>query len=245
MREWSDATLPVNAFLVEHPAGLCLVDAGQSVEASRPGYLPRWHPFLRTARFELERDDEVPAQVRRLGFDPEAVRWVVVTHLHTDHIGCLDAFPAAAIVVSETEWRRAEGIRGALRGYVPKQWPAGLKPRIVRLDGPPVGPFASSLDLVEDGSLALVPLPGHTPGQIGLLVRSGTAAALVGGDVAHDAEELCDAAPEIAAYCRSEGVVFLAAHDDGLPDVVEPTGLPPTGATLTGSSGVSRSYGAA
>jgi len=219
--EWSGETLPVNAFLIEHRAGLCLVDTGQSAEAAVPGYLPRWHPFLRTARFELAAGDEAVAQVRRLGFRPEQVRWIVLTHLHTDHVGGLAAFPSSEVVVSETEWRRAGGFRGQLIGYVPKQLPAGLAPRLVRLTEPGVGPFATSLALDDERSLNLVPLPGHTPGQIGLLAVGERRSALLGGDVAHNWRELQEAAPELAAYCSREHVSFLAAHEDDLPEVLD------------------------
>jgi N-acyl homoserine lactone hydrolase len=228
VQEWSDETLPVHAFLLEHPQGLCLVDVGQTAAAARPGYFPP-HPFFRLSRFELEPADEVAEQVRALGFDPADVGRVVLTHLHTDHVGGLAAFAHADVVVSETEWRHATGLAGALRGYLPTRWPRVL-PRLVRLDGPPVGPFASSHDLTGDGSLLLVPLPGHTPGQIGVL--AGGAALLV-GDAAHDALELEAAEPAIADYCRKQGILVLAAHDDGVPTAVEV----PLGETATAANG--------
>jgi N-acyl homoserine lactone hydrolase len=216
----------VNAFLIEHPEGLCLVDAGQSIAAAAPGYLPRWHPFIRIARFELEPQDVASTQVRRLGLRPEDVRWVVLTHLHTDHVGGVGDFPGSEIVVSRVEWNRAQGVRGKVIGYVPKQWPAGVVPSLVDLDGPSLGPFAATRDLVDDGSLCLVPLPGHTPGQIGVLVREGERAALVGGDVAHDRRELAEKEPALADYCRREGVELLLAHDDELPVTIDLAGRP-------------------
>src|SRR5438309_3253048 len=87
---WSDATLPVHAFLVEHPDGLVLFDAGQTARAAEPGWFPRWHPFFRLSRFELSGGDEVPAQLRSLEVDPSAIKRVVLSHLHTDHVGALD-----------------------------------------------------------------------------------------------------------------------------------------------------------
>ena len=60
---WSDETLPVHAFAVDHPDGVCLFDTGQTARASHGGYHPRWHPYLRLARFELEPEDEVASQL--------------------------------------------------------------------------------------------------------------------------------------------------------------------------------------
>ena len=204
---------PVNCFLVEHPAGLLLFDTGQSARAARPGYHQRWHPYLRLARFELESRDEAAAQVRRLGQDPARVRWVCLSHLHTDHVGGLAGFRGAEVLVAAGEWRRATGCSGRLRGYVPQHWPRGVEPTIIDLAGPPIGPFAGSYDVAGDGRLLVVPLPGHTPDHLGLLVRAEHTAWLLAGDAANEADELATAAPEIAEFCRREDVHVLTAHD--------------------------------
>jgi glyoxylase-like metal-dependent hydrolase (beta-lactamase superfamily II) len=171
---WSDETLPVHAFAVAHPEGVCLFDTGQSARASRAGYHPSWHPYLRLARFELEPEDEVAAQL-----DPHAVRWVVLSHLHTDHVGGLSAFAHAEVLVTRTEWERASGVSGRLRGYLPQHWPSGLVPRLVDFSGSPAGPFLASYDIAGDRRLLMVPLAGHTPGHAGLLVDGET---LLAGD---------------------------------------------------------------
>jgi glyoxylase-like metal-dependent hydrolase (beta-lactamase superfamily II) len=209
---WSADTLPVNAFAVEHTAGLCLFDTGQSAAAARPGHLPRWHPFLRLARFELGPEDEAPAQLRRAGLDPAATRWVVLSHLHTDHAGGIGMFPDAEVLVSATEWRRATGIGGRLRGYTPGHWPA-LEPTLLDLSGPPVGPFSGSHDLAGDGTLLVVPTPGHTPGHVSLLVDTGSRRYLLAGDLVHDPAALGDVAPAIASWCMAGDVTVLTAHD--------------------------------
>jgi glyoxylase-like metal-dependent hydrolase (beta-lactamase superfamily II) len=211
---WQDETLPVNAFLVEHPAGLCLFDTGQTARAARRGHYPFWHPFFRLARFELEPADEVAAQLHRLGHDPTAVRRIVLSHLHTDHVGAVASFPDAEVVVSRREWGRANGIRGRLRGYLPQHWPQAARLRLVEPEGESVGPFAATFDLAGDGRLLVVPLPGHTPGHVGLLVRNENVSYLLGGDAA--------VGPALADYCRRESVVFLGAHDPRAAELVSP-----------------------
>jgi N-acyl homoserine lactone hydrolase len=201
---WSDETLPVNVFVVRHPDGLLLFDTGQTPRAARPGYHPGWHPFLRLARFELEPSDEIGGRV-----DPAAIRWVVLSHLHTDHIGGVGAFPAAEVIVSRVEWERAQGISGRLRGYLPQHWPVG-RPVLVDFTGPAVGPFPGSYDVAGDGRLLAVPTPGHTPGHVSLVVRNDGAGWFLGGDLAHSPGEL---SPAIAEFCRDEHLLVLLTHD--------------------------------
>ncbi len=204
---WSDETLPVNVFLLHHPDGLCLFDTGQTAAAARPGYFPRWHPFLRLARFELGPEDEITAQLARAEIDPGSVRWVVLSHLHTDHVGGVGSFPGTELIVSRVEWERARGLAGRLRGYLP--WPGGA-PVVVDLAGPPVGPFAGSFDVAGDGRLLLVPTPGHTPGHVSLVVRDEDGGFFLGGDIAHSPAELPRA---VADFCSREGLVVLLTHD--------------------------------
>lgn len=210
---WSEETLPVNCFLLERPDGLVLFDTGQTAAAALPGYLPWWHPFLRLARFELGPEDEAAAQLRALGHATRDVRAVVLSHLHTDHVGGLPSFVDAEVIVTRTEWARATGLAGRLRGYVPQHWPAGLEPRLVDFDGPAIGPFRASHDLDRDGELVILPTPGHTSGHAALLVRDEGRRLLLAGDLVHAADDLARAAPEIDAWARTEDVLVLAAHD--------------------------------
>lgn len=211
--DWRDEAMPVNVFLVEHPGGLCLFDAGQTARAASPGWFPRYHPFFRLSRFELAPEDEVAPQLRARGIDPLDVRRVVLSHLHTDHVGGLDAFKHAEVVVARDEWERATGLAGRVRGYVPQHWPKGLEPTLVDFEGDALGPFGSSHDLTGEGQLLLVPTPGHTPGHAALLVRGADRTWLLAGDLAHTAAELEQVAPAIASWCREKDVDVFTAHD--------------------------------
>lgn len=213
--DWREETLPVNVFLIEHPEGLCLVDTGQTAAAAEEGYFPRWYPFFKLARFELRPADEAARQLEAAGFPAKLIRWVVLTHLHTDHVGGLAAFCHSDVLVARAEWERAQGLGGRLRGYLPQRWPRGLHPRVIDLTGPAVGPFSASYDVASDGRLVVVPLPGHTPGHAGLLVRADpTDTYLCAGDAAHRATDLAAEAPAVAEWCRRENVVVLTTHDD-------------------------------
>src|SRR3954471_6153798 len=59
--------------------------------------------------------------------------------------------------------------------------------RILHEDG--LAPFSASLDAMRDGSMVLLPTPGHTAGSMSLLVRcTGRPSLLLTGDLTHRTE---------------------------------------------------------
>ena len=227
-RDWTEP-LPIYAFAIEHPDGVIVVDTGETARVTEPGYFPRWQPFFRFAvRERVEPEDEIGPQLERLGIRPSDVRTVVLTHLHTDHAGGLHHFPNNQILVSRTELDYAAGLRGRLRGYINKRWPAWFSPTTVDLWPAPFGPFPQSLPLTAGGDVIVVPLPGHSPGQVGVIVEEGnhtvflaadssyTESAMLRGAVSgigadEDAERLT--LERIRSYAAETPTVYLASHD--------------------------------
>jgi glyoxylase-like metal-dependent hydrolase (beta-lactamase superfamily II) len=155
-RNWT-GPLPIHAWAIEHREGVIVVDTGEMAAGSDPHHYPALNPYLRRAtRFEIARDDEIDAQLRRAGLPVDQVRWVVITHLHTDHAGGLGYFRDAEIVMSHEEWDCARGMRGRGRGYLPQFFPRWLRPRTVELRGHPVGPFPASYPLTEAGDVQVL-----------------------------------------------------------------------------------------
>jgi glyoxylase-like metal-dependent hydrolase (beta-lactamase superfamily II) len=111
------------------------------------------------------------------------------------------------------EWKHARGVAGRIRGYLPGRWPPSILPTLVDYGAGPFGPFPDSLDLLGDGSLVLVPLPGHTPGHMGMVVTVDDERWLLAGDAAFSHDGFASAAPEIAAWSVAEEVTVLLAHD--------------------------------
>ena len=227
-RKWTEP-LPIYAFAIEHPEGVIVVDTGEDARASRRSYFARWHPGLRAFREWVEQEEEIGPQLRRLGIQPGDIRWVVMTHLHTDHAGGLRHFPDNEILVTRRELEFASGLRGRLRGYVAnKRWPGWFRPRLIELDPDPFGPFPQSLRLTEAGDVTLVPLPGHTPGQIGVVVDKGDHSVFLAGDSSYTQELMLRGKPDgvgsderaerltherIRAFAAETPTVYLVAHD--------------------------------
>src|SRR5918996_2573092 len=226
-RQWTEP-LPIYAFAIEHPEGVIVVDTGEDARASERSYFARWHPGLRAFREWVEREQEIGPQLERLGIRPSDVRRVVMTHLHTDHAGGLHHFPDNEIVVSRTELDYAAGLRGRLRGYVNKPWPAWFNPTGIDMPPAPFGPFPASQGLTEAGDVTLVPVPGHTPGQLAVLVQDGDHTVFLAADSSYTQDAMLRGAVDgvgldeeaerlthkrIRAYAAAEPTVYLPSHD--------------------------------
>jgi glyoxylase-like metal-dependent hydrolase (beta-lactamase superfamily II) len=150
-----------------------LIDTGDTAQNSTPGYLPRWHPFFRyEVSVNVAPDEEIGVQLDRLGIDcRKDLKAVILTHMHHDHAGGLHHFPHNRILVPREGWRFADGLKGKLAAYLPQRWPVWLRPELLDLNGPAVGPFPSTFSLTADKRVFLVPTPGHIVGHVSVIVR--------------------------------------------------------------------------
>jgi N-acyl homoserine lactone hydrolase len=227
-REWTQP-LPIYCFAIEHPEGVIVVDTGETARTSEPGYFPDRHPFFRFGLREwVAPDEEVGPQLQALGIRPRDVRHVVLTHLHTDHAGGLHHFPHSEILVSRGDVDIASGRRGRLRGYPNQRWPRWFDPTVLDLEPERFGPFPRSRRLTAAGDVTIVPLPGHTPGQLGVVVEDGGHSVLLAGDASYTQDLMLrgivdgpspddGAAREtharIREYAAQRPTVYLVAHD--------------------------------
>jgi N-acyl homoserine lactone hydrolase len=227
-REWSEP-LPIYCFAIEHPEGVIVIDTGETARTSDPGYFQRWHPYLRFGVREwVKPEQEIGPQLHELGIEPADVRWVVLTHLHTDHAGGLAHFPDNQVLVSRRELAIASGRRGQLGGYPNHRWPTSFDPTVLDLEPDPFGPFPRSHRLTKAGDVTIVPLPGHTPGQIGVILEDGDHSLLFAGDSSYrqdlmlrgivDGVSPNDAVAQlthqrIRASAAETPTVYLVAHD--------------------------------
>jgi N-acyl homoserine lactone hydrolase len=235
-RSWTKP-LPINVYVLEHERGLVLFDTGQDrASVTDADYFPRGLlglAYSRLARFEIGEDDTLTRQLEAAGYDIADVTTVILSHLHQDHIGGLGELGHAEILVSSDEWASLSRPRPAMRGLLTSHIDLpGLRWRAI--DFSPFGtndlsPFTSGLDLFDDGSLVLLPTPGHTPGSVSLLVRRPEQLPLLLiGDLSYDNELMerggvpgsgdrheMEASTELVNRLRATlpGLVVLGAHD--------------------------------
>ena len=232
-RTWTK-WLPIYAWAIEHPEGTIVVDTGETARTSEPGYFPQWHPYYRSAvRMDVAPEQEIGPQLRQLGIEPEQVRTVVLTHLHTDHSGGLHHFPNSEILVTSKEYRGARGLLGRLQGYLPHRWPEWLSPTPIPMEPRAFGPFAKSYAITEAGDVIAVPTPGHTPHHVSVIVKREGVSYFLAGDTSYSEALLVERTPDgvspraktavgtletILSYAAQNPTVYLPSHDPGVPE---------------------------
>ncbi len=224
------ARLSIHSWLVRHEGLTLLIDTGAGAAKDRPALkvLHQLHPpYL--------------PRLAQAGVEPEEVDFVLLTHLHADHVGWntrrvdgdwVPTFPNATVICSDREWRYGEALSDGDDAKVAHlREEAGLGEPI-RIPTP--GVFDDSLRPLEaagrlkriaiDGEEVLpgvrfIAAPGHSIDHAAIQIVSGGEAALFGGDILHHPLEIYE--PELLSmFCefpdaarRSRRAVLASAAD--------------------------------
>lgn len=206
------AFMSLHAWLVRHRGRVILVDAGAGNDKPRP------------QQTMLDRlSTGFLARLREAGVEPGDVDCILLTHIHSDHVGWntrlangrwVPTFPNAEVVVSDLEYAYGLALtNGDEAGIGAARDRAGLG-QPVRLPGS--GTFADSMlplagrsavrRIAVDGSEVLagirfLPAPGHSIDHATIELASGGETALFSGDVFHHPVEVYE--PDlVSAFCE-------------------------------------------
>ncbi len=220
------AIMAFQSFVLRTRRHTIVIDTCVGNDKPRP-LRPTWHlqqrPFL--------------ARMQAAGVAPEAVDFVLCTHLHADHVGWntrlaegrwVPTFPNARYVFARREyehWERAHRAALASGAEVPNHGSFADSVLPVMEAGRAV--LVDTDHAIEDG-VRLEAAPGHTPGNCVLHAQDGKDHAVFAGDVFHTAVQLADpslssrfcadpvaSARTRAALCEryaDTGTALLAAH---------------------------------
>ncbi len=177
---------PALAALILHPtAGAILYDTGYAdhfASATRklPERIYRW-----LTPVQLPEEEQLGTQLRGFGVAIGEVSRVLISHLHADHVAGLRDLPRARFLALEQEVAHhlgpnaLQGFAALRRGVLPALLPSDFETRLDLADacppvdlGPTWAPFSHGFDLIGDKSLIGIPLPGHSPAQLGVLLTT-------------------------------------------------------------------------
>jgi glyoxylase-like metal-dependent hydrolase (beta-lactamase superfamily II) len=160
--------LPIPAYLIEHPKGTALFDAGMHPDCRHDPAGRLGSRLAGLFTFDYREGEEITARLKALGRDPEKIDLLINSHFHFDHCGGNAQIPNATLLVQRREWEAGTNADMAARcGFDRRDFDLGHKLRL--LDG--------EHDVFGDGSVVCLPTHGHTPGHQSLRLR------LPGGDI--------------------------------------------------------------
>lgn len=163
-----DITVPIPAFLIEHPKGTALFDTGLHPDCQHDPVGRLGARLAGLFRIGFRPGEEVGARLEAIGRDPEKIDLLINSHFHFDHCGGNALIPNATLLVQRREWDVGMDQDAAARsGFNPRDFDLGHKLRLI--DG--------EHDVFGDGSVVCLPTHGHTPGHQSLKLR------LPGGDI--------------------------------------------------------------
>ena len=171
---WQGLDLQVRygLFLSER-AGPVLIDTGYTSHAvSDPGRSLGLWAYSHALRPKLIPQGQPTEVLARFNLRPTDITRVIVTHFHADHVSGLALFPNARFTVSAQGWislqarSRLSNLRHAM---FPELLPPDFADRVDLVEAAPPAPHPDGRDLLHDGSLYSLPLPGHADGHFGLI----------------------------------------------------------------------------
>jgi glyoxylase-like metal-dependent hydrolase (beta-lactamase superfamily II) len=166
---WRTGTL---CLLAETSQGPVLIDTGPGLDdyVRPPGILRVFQVITKVA---MDVEETACRQVARLGYSPQDVQHVVLTHMHFDHCGGLRDFPAATVHVHQREYEAfmARPRQLADLAYVRRH--TAHHPRFSLYGDQGESWYGlPAIRLPFDPEMWLVPLFGHTRGHCGVTIRT-------------------------------------------------------------------------
>lgn len=192
-------------FLIDTGSEVILVDTGMPLEA------PDMVPDEKTQIYLGSRIQDYVSALKSLGYQPEQVTKILVTHKHADHTGELRSFPNAKIYLSPEE---ADALNLTGENIVRVQYQSG-----------PYHTFDAS-EKIADG-VYLLPAKGHTTGNSIIVAESDGLFYMMHGDVTYTDEALYankfsviyedkaaarDTLDRVRAFIRKNPTVYCSTH---------------------------------
>lgn len=194
----------VSSLVVRHPQGDVVIDVGNS-EAFRKDWAD--YPFVLRKKMDL-----APGRMKwvvkthrealeKVGVDASQISKmrIILTHAHADHAGGVGDLPGVPVLTTKEEIDFVAATGGKPSLHVVPAHAKAMEGRLTALafDSGPYEIYERSQDLFGDGSVVVVPLPGHTPGSLGVFVNLPDGRRLFHiGDTAMLAEAVTKSVPK-------------------------------------------------
>ena len=159
-------------FLLKHAEhGYILFDTGYTTDIYNCGFIGKVYNLFNPTFVNPE--DMIDQQLKADNINPDEIRFIILSHLHPDHIGGLCKFPNAKVIISYKAYERYQAPH--LRDLFIKQFiPEFFETNLIVLSELQLTSthtaYFPACDMFGDGSVLISNMDGHAYGQICALV---------------------------------------------------------------------------
>jgi len=182
--EVTTTRLPVTCFLIVHPKGTLMWDAGSVPDSvwKYNGSPASYNVEYKDVKRDVSLTKPFKTQLEEIGYSPATITYLVLSHYHYDHTGNVNIFSGATWLVRQIEYD------AMFSDQPPKvTWPntySSLKKNRRQFL------TKDEYDVFGDGTVIIKSAPGHTPGHLVLFLKlKKTGNIVLSGDLYHFAEE--------------------------------------------------------
>lgn len=169
---FSKVRFPSGVFLIEHPSeGKILFDTGYTRKIMKSG-CAGWL-YRKANPVSIRQDEEINTQLSADGIKPDDIRYVILSHLHPDHIGGVEFFANSRFLLSKKMYENYldhKKVDLIFDSLLPEWFSDQIQIledsnfSFVQING------LTGYDIFGDSSLVIVSLDGHAYGHIGALI---------------------------------------------------------------------------
>jgi glyoxylase-like metal-dependent hydrolase (beta-lactamase superfamily II) len=171
--EVSVPELFVPCYLVEHPKGKLLWDAGLP-----PWILGKPEGVTVEDAYVMHYDTSLEDQLKAIRVRPKDITHVAFSHMHFDHVGSANLFTSSTLLIQKVEHQAAFLPEPTVEFFERSLYEDLETNKTVLLEG--------NRDVFGDGRVVIVSAPGHTPGhQVLFIDLAETGPIVLSGDLYH------------------------------------------------------------
>jgi glyoxylase-like metal-dependent hydrolase (beta-lactamase superfamily II) len=175
-----EVSLSVASFLVVHPRGVLMWDAGAVADHERSGPVGTEQRLVRRDGGErfVKLGQTLVSQLAAAGYTPNDVTYLALSHYHWDHTADANLFARATWLVEKREYD-AMFSADPPGGTRPETYSALKNSRTMTIT-------SAEYDVFGDGTVVIKQAPGHTEGHSVLYVKlANTGGVVLSGDLYH------------------------------------------------------------
>lgn len=175
-----EVSLSVASYLIVHPRGVLMWDAGAVADHERTGPVGTEQRLVRRDGGErfVKLAQTLVSQLAAAGYTPQDVNYLALSHYHWDHTADANLFARATWLVEKREYDQMFSANPP-GGARPETYSALKNSRTMTID-------SNEFDVFGDGTVVIKQAPGHTEGHSVLYVKlAKTGPVVLSGDLYH------------------------------------------------------------